>query len=84
MKMEQTKVSETLAFKLQTPGNHPEESIRHTKKLANGRKGRKLDNVTNESCDFNLWAAVRSKWLRKRNLVSGSTYRNLTYQKSAI
>jgi hypothetical protein len=27
MKMEQTQRSETLAFKLQTPGNHPEESI---------------------------------------------------------
>jgi hypothetical protein len=26
MKMEQTVCSETLAFKLQTPGNHPEES----------------------------------------------------------
>jgi hypothetical protein len=28
MKMEQTECSETLAFKLQTPGNNPEESIR--------------------------------------------------------
>jgi hypothetical protein len=27
MKMEQTECSETLAFKFQTPGNHPEESI---------------------------------------------------------
>jgi hypothetical protein len=31
MKMEQTECSETLAFKLQTPGNNPEESIRHLK-----------------------------------------------------
>jgi hypothetical protein len=30
-KMEQTKCSETLAFKLQTPGNNPEESKRHSK-----------------------------------------------------
>jgi hypothetical protein len=30
MKMEQTECSETLAFKLQTPGNHPEESIQHS------------------------------------------------------
>jgi hypothetical protein len=29
MKMEQTECSETLAFKLQTSGNNPEESIRH-------------------------------------------------------
>jgi hypothetical protein len=31
MKMEQTEFSETLAFKLQTPGNNSEESIRHSK-----------------------------------------------------
>jgi hypothetical protein len=31
MKMEQTECSETLAFKLQTPGNNPEESRRHSK-----------------------------------------------------
>jgi hypothetical protein len=30
MKMEQTQCSEMLAFKLQTPVNHPEESIRHS------------------------------------------------------
>jgi hypothetical protein len=30
MKMEQTKCSETSAYKLQTPVNHPEESIRHS------------------------------------------------------
>jgi hypothetical protein len=29
MKMEQTGCSETLAYKIQTPGNHPEESILH-------------------------------------------------------
>jgi len=27
MKMEQTKCSETLAYKIQTPGNYPEENI---------------------------------------------------------
>jgi hypothetical protein len=31
MKMEQTQCSEMLAFKLQTRGNNPKESIRHTK-----------------------------------------------------
>jgi hypothetical protein len=30
MKMEQTDCSETLAFKLQTPANHPAESIRRS------------------------------------------------------
>ena len=29
MKMEQTECSETSAFKFQTPGNNPEESIQH-------------------------------------------------------
>jgi hypothetical protein len=30
MKMEQAECSETLAFKLQTPGNYPKEIIQHT------------------------------------------------------
>jgi len=29
MKMEQTQCSETSAYKIQTPGNYPEESIQH-------------------------------------------------------
>jgi len=30
MKMEQTECSETPAYKIQTPGNYPEENIQHT------------------------------------------------------
>jgi hypothetical protein len=30
MKMEQTECSETSAYKTQTPGNYPEESIQHS------------------------------------------------------
>jgi len=30
MKMEQTECSETSAYKFQTPGNYPEESIQHS------------------------------------------------------
>jgi hypothetical protein len=30
MKMERTECSETSAYKIQTPGNYPEESIQHT------------------------------------------------------
>jgi hypothetical protein len=30
MKMEQTVCSETSAYKIQTPGNYPEESIQHS------------------------------------------------------
>jgi hypothetical protein len=29
MKMEQTECSETLAYKIQAPGNYPEENIQH-------------------------------------------------------
>jgi len=30
MKMEQTECSETSVYKIQTPGNYPEENIQHT------------------------------------------------------
>jgi len=30
MKMEQTECSDTLAYKIQTPGNYSEESIQHS------------------------------------------------------
>jgi len=30
MKMEQAECSETSAYKIQTPGNYPEENIQHT------------------------------------------------------
>jgi hypothetical protein len=30
MKMEQTECSETLAYKIQMPGNYPEEGIQHS------------------------------------------------------
>jgi hypothetical protein len=32
MKMEQIECSETSAYKIQTPGNHPEENIQHKEK----------------------------------------------------
>jgi hypothetical protein len=32
MKMEQTELSETLTYKFQTPGNHPEESTQQSEK----------------------------------------------------
>ena len=34
MKMERTECSETSAYKIQTPGNYPEESIKHISRLA--------------------------------------------------
>jgi hypothetical protein len=39
MKMEQIECSEMSAYKIQTPGNHPEENIQHSKTLA-ARHGR--------------------------------------------
>jgi len=35
MKTEQTECSETSAYKVQTPGNYPEESIKHTEQGEN-------------------------------------------------
>jgi hypothetical protein len=32
MKMEQTELSETSAYKIQTPENYPEENVQHTEK----------------------------------------------------
>jgi hypothetical protein len=32
MKMEQTECSEMSAYKIQTPGNYPEENIQHTER----------------------------------------------------
>ena len=37
MKMEQTECSETSAYKIQTPGNYPEENIKHTTRHTNNR-----------------------------------------------
>jgi hypothetical protein len=42
MKMEQIQCSETLAFKIQTPGNHPTESIRHSEHCEFFKSGRYL------------------------------------------
>jgi len=33
MKMEQTECSETSAYKIQTPGNYPEENIQQKKQI---------------------------------------------------
>jgi hypothetical protein len=47
MKMERTECSETLAFKLQTPGNNPKENIRRSKH-DESLKSRNLYMLTNE------------------------------------
>jgi hypothetical protein len=45
MKMEQTECSETLAYKIQTPGNYPEEIIQHSE-LGECLKTRILDLIS--------------------------------------
>jgi hypothetical protein len=39
MKMEQTECSETSAYKVQMPGNYPEESIQHSEQGENLKSG---------------------------------------------
>jgi hypothetical protein len=45
MKMEQTDCSETSAYKIQTPGNYPEENIQHTEH-GESLKSRMYNEVT--------------------------------------
>jgi hypothetical protein len=40
MKMEQIECSETSAYKIQTPGNHPEENIQKIKIVCKGLQTR--------------------------------------------
>jgi len=55
MKMEQTECSETSAYKIQMPGNHPKERIQQAKKrpqseslLTNLCKYRNINNLDNQ------------------------------------
>ena len=53
MKMEQTECSETSAYKIQTPGNYPEENIQHTE------HGESLKSRINRSGYTNVYAKGR-------------------------
>ena len=44
MKMEQTECSETSAYKIQTPGNFPEENIKHAEH-GESLKSRRLEGL---------------------------------------
>jgi hypothetical protein len=46
--MEQTECSETSTYKIQTPGNYPEENIQHTE------HGESLKSRLHPICIFNL------------------------------
>jgi len=50
MKMEQTECSETLAYKIQTPWNYPEESMQHSDHREN-LKSRKCHTINNQGLD---------------------------------
>jgi hypothetical protein len=44
--MEQIECSETSAYKIQTPGNHPEENIKHTEhSICSIFIGKKVKNI---------------------------------------
>jgi hypothetical protein len=57
MKMEQTVCSETSAYKIQTPGNYPEESLQHL------QHGESLKS-RNESMVY-TYCAVMQEWLAR-------------------
>jgi len=58
MKMEQTECSETPAYKIQTPGNYPEENIQHTE---HGERLKSRITVTYMNVDrWGAWEACIS------------------------
>ena len=53
MKMEQTECSETSAYKIQTPGNYPEENIQHTEH-GESLKSR-INHMLSTNTTFKIW-----------------------------
>jgi len=60
MKMEQTECSETSPYKIQTPGNYPEENIQHSEH-SESLKSRKLRVIVKIVIRF------RAKFIDKAN-----------------
>jgi len=54
MKMEQEECSETSAYKIQTPGNHPKESIQHS------GHGEKFEIKNRLNKVLSLWFIIKS------------------------
>jgi nicotinic acid phosphoribosyltransferase len=63
MKMEQTECSDTSAYKIQTPGNYPEESIQHSEH-SESLKSRKHSECYSVLCTF----LFDEKWNVIKNL----------------
>jgi hypothetical protein len=61
--MEQTECSETSAYKIQTPGNYPEENIQHTEhgESLKSRKCGMLDNGKTSNSEYNTVVTRRKK-----------------------
>ena len=64
MKMEQTECSETSAYKIQAPGNYPEESIQHSEH-SECLKSRKYSLVVILRSDSFVLRVAESTWCLK-------------------
>jgi hypothetical protein len=85
MKMENTVCSETLAYKIQTPGNYPEESIKHSEH-AESLKTRICTACSRTSCKI-VPLTNLNKYLHNDkseiNLNININYSSVKFQKNA-
>ena len=72
VKMEQTGCSETSAYKIQTPGNYPEESIQHSEQ-GESSKSRSRSRYFGQGKYFFASAENPSMFLRWSNVTAVST-----------
>jgi hypothetical protein len=63
MKMEETQCSKTLAFKLQTPVNHPEESIQHSEHGESLKLGRSYVLMASPCPSFYASVSPNKFWI---------------------
>jgi hypothetical protein len=77
--MEQTECSETSAYKIQTPGNYPEENIQHTEH-GESLKSRIVQSSSLHCCFHTVVGAVirnANSAKESDNLLSGPLYNGL-------
>jgi hypothetical protein len=74
MKMKQTECSETSAYKIQTPGNYPEENIQHTE---HGESLKSRDDVSgsNREISHHCMYSTVTRLLLPVNIAAGSSNR---------
>jgi hypothetical protein len=68
MKMEHTECSETLAYKIQMPGNYPEETIHHSEH-SKILKSRSMWQVANLAIAYQM-VSTRSGWVINKYLIT--------------